>query len=320
MGQLIKLQDYTSRYEQNIFHYPTQFVKLKTQQWEKLQKKWESSLDALISQPLPLQTDESKQVPPLLNKLKILFNRKNDETEEQSFTNNQQIEELFNMEEFPPFLYLPETVEELKIYFLNHLFDFQMKWATSTLVDTSFINKKYNYDERLKYFIQRFPDTYLILYEPIFLLKKATIEVETILISPTDVWCIKFLEESDLSVFLGTNKKFWSVRNKHNEKRIVNPTIALNRTGTIVKSIFQLHDIDLPIHQILLSRNGYIDYPSAPYGLTLIDKKGYEDWFLTLRGLRSPLKAVQLKAADALLQNCLTTSIKRIEWDITDQN
>jgi hypothetical protein len=209
-------------------------------------------------------------------------------------------------------------VDELKQQFLNRLFDFQMKWATSTLVDTSFIDKKYYHDERLKFFLQRFPDTYLVLFEPIFSLKKATIEVETILISPTEVLCIKFLEQNDLSVFLGTNEKFWNVRNKRNENRMVNPTIALNRTGKIIKKVFDVYDIDLPIRKILLSRNGYIDFPTIPYDLTIVDKKGYEDWFQSLRGLRSPLKAVQLKAADALLKNCQTTSIRRMEWDITD--
>ena len=36
MAQLIKLQDYVSRYEQDIYRYPSQFIKLKNQQWDKL--------------------------------------------------------------------------------------------------------------------------------------------------------------------------------------------------------------------------------------------------------------------------------------------
>jgi hypothetical protein len=42
MGQLIKLKDCTTRYEQNIYHYPARFVALKKQQWDKLQKRWEN--------------------------------------------------------------------------------------------------------------------------------------------------------------------------------------------------------------------------------------------------------------------------------------
>ena len=48
MGQLIKLQDYTSRYEQNIYHYPARFVTLKNQQWEKVQRNWENPYDETV--------------------------------------------------------------------------------------------------------------------------------------------------------------------------------------------------------------------------------------------------------------------------------
>lgn len=324
MGQLIKLQDYTSRYEQNINHYPTQFVKLKKQQWAKLLNQWEKSPYETYFPDLKTEVDtkQGKMETSLIGKIKNLFHRNNNvvEIEElfSSSSNVQMEEELFSTEGTPPFFYRPESIEELKQQFLNGLFDFQMKWATSTIVDTSFVNKKYYYDERLKYFLQRFPDTFLVMFQPIFQLKKASIETETILISPTDVWCIKFVEEIDVSVFLGSHEKFWTVKNKREEKRIVNPSIALNRTGKIVKRLFQLYEIDLPVHKILLSRNGYIDYPSLPYDIQIVDKKGYDNWFQTLRTVRSPLKAVQLKGADALLQNCQTTSIRRMEWDKTD--
>ena len=93
-----------------------------------------------------------------------------------------------------------------------------MKWATSTLMEKSFIDKKYYYDERLKYFLQRFPDTYLVLYQPFFKLKKATIEVETILISPTEVWCISFVEEDDLLFLLGKMKNSGVCESTEREK------------------------------------------------------------------------------------------------------
>ena len=40
MGQLIKLQDYVSRYEQNIFHYPSRFVLLKKATVGKIEKQY----------------------------------------------------------------------------------------------------------------------------------------------------------------------------------------------------------------------------------------------------------------------------------------
>ncbi|WP_413229413.1 hypothetical protein [Heyndrickxia sporothermodurans] len=42
MGQLIKLQDYISRYEMDPFRYPAQYVRLKKQQWQKLKLDWEN--------------------------------------------------------------------------------------------------------------------------------------------------------------------------------------------------------------------------------------------------------------------------------------
>ncbi|WP_338472039.1 nuclease-related domain-containing protein [Niallia sp. XMNu-256] len=213
----------------------------------------------------------------------------------------------------------PATKEELKLRFLNQLFQFQMTWATSTLIDKSFVNKGFYYDEKLKYFLQRFPDTYLVLYRPIFQLKKATIEMETILVSPTDIWCIHFVESGDGAVYIGNHDKFWTIRNKHQEKKIVNPMIALNRMGKIVVNILETFDIQMPIHKVLLSRNGFIDYPTVPFDVKLIDKRNHTEWLQNLRGLRSPLKGIQLKGAEALLRYCLTSSVKRTEWGIWDR-
>ena len=64
--------------------------------------------------------------------------------------------------------------------------------------------------------------------------------------------------------------------------------IALNRMGKIVKKILQITDIHLPIHKILLSRNGFIDYPTAPYDVKLVDKKNYEEWFQSLQRCALP--------------------------------
>ncbi len=323
MGQLIKLQDYTSRYEQNIYHYPARFVTLKNQQWEKVQRNWENPYDETVFSSITEQVEEQKDdKSPLLGRIKTLFQRNHDGESEVELNDKQQKrnveEELFSLEEIFTSTYRPATIGELKRRFLNQIFQFQMTWATSTLVDKSFVNKRFYYDERLKYFLQRFPDTYLVLYRPVFKLKKATIEVETILISPTEIWCITFVENADSAVFIGDNGKFWTLRSKYQEKKIINPMIALNRMGKIVKEILGNSDIQMPIHKVLLSRNGFIDFPTPPFDVELIDKRNYDEWFQTLRGLRSPLKAIQLKGADALLQFCLTSSVKRIEWEVSE--
>ncbi|MBS4191685.1 NERD domain-containing protein [Bacillus sp. FJAT-49705] len=331
MGQLIKIQDYVSRYEQNIYLYPSRYVRLKKQQWGKLKSAWENNDPSFFMDQYQANQDttdwfiEEKQ--PFMNKLKgFLKIGKNEIDEEEMIleepekSEDEEDDEEVNFDFKTNFTYRPDSIEELKHQFLDQLFSFQMKWASSTLTEKSFVERKYYYDERLKYFLQRFPDTYLVLYFPLFLLKKAPVEVETIILGPTGVWCISFLESEDLAVFIGSKERFWLKRGKGKEKKVLNPLPALNRTGKIVQQIFQMNEIDLPIHKIVLSRNGYIDYPALPFDVQLIEKRNYEEWFNSMRNLSSPLKHNQLKGAQALLQFCQTTSIRRLEWELPDED
>jgi hypothetical protein len=316
MGQLIKLQDYVSRYEQDIFLYPSRFVRLKKQQWGKVRLFWETGTTpetTVAPPPIPDWYEEEKE--PLINRIKGLLKKgkqESEELEELEISPRQQEESIFT----PTFSYRPSTEDELKRHFLEQLFSFQMKWASTTITEKSFVDKSFYYNERLKYFLQRFPDTVLVLFNPIFLLKKAPVEVESILITPTDVWCVTFLEEEELSVFVGSNERFWIKRSQEKEEKILNPLLALNRTESIVKTILKMYDIDLPIHKVVLSRNGFIDYPTAPFDTRFIEKRNYEKWFQQMRSHRSPLKHVQLKAAQSLLQYCQTTSVRRLEWEM----
>lgn len=327
MGQLIKLEDYISRYEQNIFSYPSRFVRLKVQQWERTKENWErEGLDAsnltFHTPPANWMIDQEKQ--PFIEKLKEMFGSNKLEVEVDDLIIEEEKDENFetndssSLEFSASFSTRPSNIDQLKQQFLDQLFKFQMKWASSTLTEKSFLNQSYYYEEKLKFFLQRFPDTYLLLYKPVFLLKKAPIETEIILFSPTEVMCISFLEAEDLSVYSGSNERFWVKRNNKEEKKILNPLLALNRTEKIVKNIFQIHEIDLPIHKLIISRNGYIDYPSSPFDVQLVEKRNFDQWFQTMRSLRSPLKHIQLRAAQSLLQYCQTSSVRRIEWEISD--
>ena len=78
MGQLIKLQDYVSRYEQNIFHYPSRFVLLKKQQWEKLRNLWENPNEMTFFTQTTQQNGilEEDEKHPYLKKIKSVFTRR----------------------------------------------------------------------------------------------------------------------------------------------------------------------------------------------------------------------------------------------------
>ncbi|WP_249872315.1 NERD domain-containing protein [Oceanobacillus saliphilus] len=210
---------------------------------------------------------------------------------------------------------LPDTEAELKQYFLDKLFRFQMKWATSTVTETSFVNGDYYQDALLKYFMQRFPDTYLIMYFPIFAIKKAPIESEIMLISPIGIEIIHFLEKSPDTVIMAGDERTWTLEKGNEHTKILSPLIALKRSEKLVSSILSSYSIDFPIKKTVVSRTNSIVYATEPYNTRLIGQKDYADWFQEKRRLTSPLKNVQLKTAEALLKTCQTTSFKRAEWE-----
>ncbi|MED1203151.1 NERD domain-containing protein [Heyndrickxia acidicola] len=316
MGQLIKLQDYISRYEIDHLRYPAQFMRLKKQQWLLLKEAWKNGEHLHKEDPETAKEEQwglIKKFKSILKKEKLesgLEDQSKDKAEEFNFT-------------FSPLLhYLPETEEELKKIFLDQFFSFQIKWASSTIWDQSFVDSRYYRDDKLKYLLQRFPDTFLVFYQPVFMVKKAPVEMNVLLVTPTDIWCLVFIEEEKDEVYIGSTEHFWVKRSSRAERKILNPVIDLNRMAKIIKPILTENDVELPVRMGIICREGYIDFPDAPYDLALIDKRRYPDWFRQQRGLHSPIKHMQLKAVKALLDNCQTSYVPRspVEQEIMDKS
>ncbi|MEC5421880.1 NERD domain-containing protein [Virgibacillus sp. C22-A2] len=293
MAQLIKLQDYVSRYEWNAFRYPSQYIRLKQENWKKLNYLWNNPEENVEDESNAAETATK------LSWWKSLIRKENEQEE----VHQQQKEQL------------PDTESELKQYFLDKLLLIQLKWATSTVTDLSFIDKTYYNNSTLKYFLQRFPDTYLVMYYPIFNIKNAPIDGEIIVISPIGIEIIILVEENEKATIMAGEERTWTVETGQEQKRILSPLIALKRTEQIVKSILSKIDLDFPVEKTVLSRKNHIVFSNAPYNTKVVDRIGYEQWFKQKRLLVSPLKNRQLKAAEALLNHCQTTSVKRPEWE-----
>src|SRR5690625_155492 len=122
MAQLIKLKDYISRYQWNAYRYPSQYIRLKQENWEKLYQLW-LDRETIIEEELRNTGNTSNS-----SKWK-LFTRQENERENIVTTAD----------------LLPTTEAALKQYFLDKLFPFQMKWATSTVTEISFTEKDYQY-------------------------------------------------------------------------------------------------------------------------------------------------------------------------------
>ncbi|WP_338750758.1 NERD domain-containing protein [Bacillus sp. FJAT-52991] len=311
MAQLIKLQDYISRYEIDLYKYPSHFVRLKKQQWEKTKEQWERNQWEGAEGAEEFEEDIAQEG--MLHKIKSMLKRQK-EIEEESDVQEQVEAALFDVEK----LYDVQHVDELKHKFLDQLFRFQVKWASSTIREKSYIDFKYFHDERLKFFLQRFPDSFMLLYQPILRLKNAPMELDIILLTPTEAWCLTFLEEEDQSVYIGSTERFWMKRYGEREAKVLSPVLALNRMEIVMKQLFLQHEVDFPIRKAIISRNGFVDYPNVPYDLEVIDERKFEEWFTRLRNMRSPLKNMQLKAAKSLLDVGQTTSFLRPEWEEDD--
>ncbi|CAM4233017.1 NERD domain-containing protein [Lederbergia lenta] len=315
MAQLIKLQDYISRYENDLTRYPTQFVRLKKQQWEKMRNTWENPAFLAINH----VEEENQTKQSFIEKMKGLFQPEAENLSEELAVPIQKVEAGAEEEGQFAFSYtLPlqaKTETELKQAFLDQLLRFQINWASSTIAEKSFVDSTYYNDERLSHFLQRFPDTYFLLYEPIFLLKKAPVEVEVLILTPTEIWCCAFIEMEENAAYTGSPDHFWIKRSGGKEAKILNPGLSASRTEKIIKQIFSLYEVELPIRKAVISRNGYLDYPDAPNDLTMLDKRSYEEWFQKMRTSGSPLKMMQLRAAKALLEYCQTTSFRRPDWN-----
>lgn len=292
MAQLIKLQDYITRYEWDIYRYPGQYIRLKQENWQHLYELWSN----------PAMKQETTQYAEgnMASRFFKWFRKK-----------DEQVDLMQDQIDNP----LPQTEEKLKQYYLNKLFPFQLKWATSTVANVSFMDKKYEYDPTLKFFLQRFPDTYLVMYYPIFAIKKAPVEAEIILVSPIGIEIIYVLDEVAGATIMATDERSWLVERKHESWKMLNPAIALKRTEQIVKSILNKNDISFSVTKTILSKGNNIIFSSEPYNTRIIGTHEYTGWFNAKRSLVSPLKNRQLKSAELLLQHCQTSSVKRPEWE-----
>ncbi|WP_203246614.1 nuclease-related domain-containing protein [Sporosarcina beigongshangi] len=317
MAQLVKLLDYISRYEKDLSRYPTQYIRLKKYQWDRMKTQWENGADLAEWQQEEVgEMEEVQEREKWFSPLFRLFGQRKtelaDEEAQALGTMDEEKSEEDNFDFSPNIVYNPTNLDQLRRLYLDQLFHFQIKWASSTLMDKSRVSPHYMRDTLLRSFAQQLPDSYLLFYYPILKLQKAPVELDIIMVTPVECMCITVLEAEDVSAFIGSGDRFWVKKSGENETKLLNPLIALNRMEKIVASIFNGQEIDFPIKKYLISRNGYVDYPGAPYDVTIVDRRSYESWFTALKKLPVPLKLTQFKAAQAILDVGQTTSISRL--------
>ncbi|SFM09450.1 hypothetical protein SAMN04487943_107261 [Gracilibacillus orientalis] len=301
MAQLIKLENYISRYQRDIFHYPSQFSRLKKENWERLKFLWEDQRQLKLEVDNEEELNESN-----FSKWRSFFKSRSDSDDIKSEKETDEID------------ILPASEEELKQYFLDTLIPFQLKWASTTINEMSFIDRSYYQDFLLKYFLQRIPDTHLLLYFPVFQLKNGPMEGDIVLISPLEIEIITLIEKPKNQTIIPNDARLWFLEENNIQSKFLNPLISTKRTETIIQSVLKKYQLDYPIKKVILSRTNVIDYQIEPYHTKYIDRDHHEEWLKQKQQLYAPLKHQQLKVAEALLKHAESIAVKRPEWKQED--
>lgn len=327
MAQLVKLQDYISRYQIDLSRYPTQFIRLKQNQWERVRQQWQTG--EVIGQWEHMDADailQEEKGRTFFQKF-FPFSKKEkgivQESEENKTANSSSewaVEDQIPEEDTtlffePNIIYEPKTLEELKKMFMDQFFHFQMKWASSTIRERSYVDPKYMRDTLLRSMLQTLPDNYLIFYYPIIRVKKAPIDLDIIILTPTECLCITVLEQEEQAVYIANSERFWMKKVGKNDKKVLSPLIQLNRMEKLLEQMFIQSGVEMSIKKVLLTRNGYIDYPGTMYGTQLVDKRKFPEWMEQLRRSVSPMKHMQIRAAQSILNTVQTTSFHRDIWN-----
>ncbi len=310
MAQLVKLLDYVSRYEQDLPHYTAQFIRLKQYQWHRLKIQWEQGNTVTQHPFFTDEEEEEEEKPSLFQRFIHKWIKK--EPVEREEDDSERLDEDIRTSFMPTIGFDVSTEKQLRQNFEKDLYQFQMKWASSTLLSHSTIHPKYERDTLLRELVQKLPDNYLIFYEPILRIKKAPVEMNILVLTPVGGYTITSIEHEDIAAFIGSSDRFWVKKYRDQETKVLNPVIDLNRNFTLLQQIFAERSIDYPMKKVLLSRNGYIDYPAAPFGLHIVDRRTYQQWLERMQRSTAPFKSVQFQAAERLLRIAQTTASSQL--------
>lgn len=131
MAQIIKIQDCISRYELDPYHYMNQFIRLKKERWQALLEAFDRKTEEKETE----MAASGETVPEPSRKKFFLKKRKEEIPSDINEKRHQWFDEPDGEEAL--MLNLPSRRAELAPFFKNQLYEFQLKWASSTLSEMS---------------------------------------------------------------------------------------------------------------------------------------------------------------------------------------
>ncbi|WP_088103873.1 hypothetical protein [Halalkalibacter urbisdiaboli] len=302
MAHLIKLEDYISRYQYDLNRYPSQFTRMKKERWYYLKSEWEQAQsEATLSEQTMWHGEDLEPEAGFFSQ--ALYRIKNWKRHKK--------DDMLNEYEKMDHQLANVSLERLRAQFLNELFYSQLRWASSSLMEESTLHPRYKQDTWLRFFSLQIPDNYFLMYKPVFFIKKAPIDLDILLISPTELICLTILEGDELSVFEASSDRFWIEFVEKTRKKRISPLLSLSRMTGVVKPLLKEAGIHFPVRSVVLCPNSIIDNKVQGVRAEFIDKRTFEAWKEKQKKHPSPLKHDQLKVTSLLLSHCQTNAHQR---------
>ncbi|SDI79261.1 nuclease-related domain-containing protein [Natribacillus halophilus] len=291
MAHLVKLEDYVSRYEVDIQQYPSQYTRLKRERWQQLQRAWAEANQGVGAE-YPDDEDWFADVQQsfwqyALQKVSGIYKRQpNDEKSDHDDKNHHLV---------------GKSRESLLAFFYYEWMQSQLKWASSSSSEESVLDSKYRYDSRLREFLRLLPDNYMVFYYPVFRIQQADVQLDVLLLSPSEIYCVTYVETPPHTLFEGGSNRFWREFRSKKEYKRLNPLLAVKRMEDVVQSIFQANGIYFPVQKVVLLPAAIVDDTELAHNVTIVDHRGYDQWMNNIGRHASPMKKIQFQAAECLL-------------------
>lgn len=154
-------------------------------------------------------------------------------------------------------------------------------------------------DYSYRHMLTEWNEHHFFMYRPVVEWNGAMVELSHIIVGPSHIYLVEWLE-GDRSIYHVSKQKTWIHQPlKGENKRVVNPLIALTRTEEIVRQF--LPSYDGVIQKVALAPNGYFDHVPETRATQFISRSDYDQWMKQVNARASIVKAQQIRDVATLL-------------------
>lgn len=154
-------------------------------------------------------------------------------------------------------------------------------------------------DGSYRMMLSEWNDQHFFMYRPVIEWSGATVELSHIIIGPSHLYVVEWLE-GDRSIYHISKEKTWIHQPLKGENtRVINPLIALTRTEEMVRQF--LPSYDGVIQKVAVAPKGYFDHMPETRSTHFISRSDYEQWMKQVNTRAPIVKAQQIREVAKLL-------------------